>query len=278
MSTVRSLNIEGANVGHSLTPQPDPDNFRLHTHADAEVYYFIRGGGIFHIEGSIYPLEPGDLLVMQPAESHYIELDCSQIYERKMIHFDMDILRAVDSKGVLLRPFFDRAPGKQNLYKAFQFRGGSPEHYFDTMLSSEPDPRVSVFAGLVPLLHELCAVKSRQTEEPELAPDTVEYQILRYLNENITQPITLQDICQRFFISRSQLCRLFRGATGVTVKHYLTVKRLVYARQRIEAGEPATHAYLQCGFSDYSSFYRAYVKHYGVAPTKHTTVGQGRQC
>lgn len=272
MSTIRDLNIEGAGVGHSLTPQPDPNNFRLHTHARAEVYYFIRGGGIFHIEGSAYPLEPGDLLVMQPAESHYIELDCSQVYERKMIHFDMEILRAIDPKGILLNPFFDRPPGKQNLYKPFQFRGGSPEHYFDTMLSPEPDPRVSVYAGLVPLLYELCAIQGRQTEEePAVAQDTLAYRILRYLNENLTQSVTLQDICREFFVSRSQLCRIFREATGVTVKHYLTVKRLVYARQRIEAGEPATHAYLQCGFSDYSSFYRAYVKHYGVAPTKHAS-------
>ncbi len=268
MSAIRNLNLEEVSGGHSLTEQPDPDNFRLHTHSRVEIYYFYRGGGIFHIEGSAYPLESGDLLVMQPAESHYIELDCSQPYERAMVHFELGLLRDVDPQGVLLTPILDRPPGKQNLYKAFQFRGGSPEHYFDTILSGEPEARVSVFAGLVPLLHELCAIRSRQAVEPEVAPDTLAYRILRYLNENLTQPITLQDICREFFISRSQLCRLFREAAGVTVKHYLTVKRLVYARQRIEAGEPATHAYLQCGFNDYSSFYRAYVKYFGKAPTK----------
>lgn len=268
MSALKTLEMEGASGGHSLTERPDPNNFRLHTHARAEIYYFIRGGGIFHIEGSAYPLETGDLLVMQPAESHYIELDCTQPYERKMLHFDLALLRAVDPKGVLLAPILDRPPGKQNLYKAFQFRGGSPEHYFDTMLCGETDSRVSVFAGLVPLLYELCSIRDKQAAEPELAPDTLAYRILRYLNENLTKPITLQDVCREFYISRSQLCRIFREAAGVTVKHYLTVKRLVYARQRIEAGEPATHAYLQCGFNDYSSFYRAYVKYFGVAPTK----------
>lgn len=267
MSTIAGCYCPEANSGHAVTPSPDPEKFRLHTHAKAELYYFIRGGGIFHIEGSSYPLEPGDLLVMQPAESHYIELDCSQVYERKMIHFDMAMLRAVDPKGTLLGPILDRPPGKQNLYKPYLFRGGSPEHYFDTMLHPEPDPGVSIYAGLVPLLHEMCAIKRGFAQEPEVAPDTVEYRILRYLNENLTQPITLQDVCQKFFISRSQLCRLFRGATGVTVKHYLTVKRLVYARQRIEAGEPATHVYHQCGFNDYSSFYRAYVKYFGAAPS-----------
>ena len=269
MSTLRNLRFPGVNGSYSLTQQPDPNAFRLHTHSQAEIYFFLRGGGIFHIEGSEYPLEPGDLLVMQPAESHYIELDCSQPYERKMIHFDTSVLRTIDPDGLLLEPILNRLPGKQNLYKAFQFRGGSPAHYFDTILSGEPAPQVGFFAGMVPLLHELCAIRSRQTQEPELAPDTLAYRILRYLNDNLTKPITLQDICREFFISRSQLCRLFREASGVTVKHYLTVKRLVYARQRIEAGEPATHAYLACGFNDYSSFYRAYVKYFGTAPTKH---------
>ena len=172
MSTIRDLHIPGVNGSHSLTEQPDPNAFRLHTHAHAEIYHFLRGGGIFHIEGSEYLLEPGDLLVMQPAESHYIELDCSQPYERKMIHFDTGVLRAVDPEGLLLSPILSRPPGKQNLFKAFQFRGGSPEHYFDTILSREPDPQVGFYAGLVPLLYELCAIRSRQTQEPELAPDT----------------------------------------------------------------------------------------------------------
>lgn len=271
MSALASYRDEDFAISHSMTEKPDQSQFRLHTHSQAEIYYFVRGAGVFHIEGSAYPLEPGDLLIMQPAESHYIEVDLNQPYERKMIHFDMSALQAVDPKGTLLAPILDRKPGKQNLYKPFLFRGGSSGHYFDTMFNRASDPRVSVFVGLVGLLHELCALKGKLEEEPMMAPDTVEYQILQYLNQNITQPITLQDICQRFYISRSQLCRLFRGATGVTVKHYLTVKRLVYARQRIEAGEPASHAYLQCGFNDYSCFYRAYVKYFGSPPTKSRT-------
>ena len=208
---------------------------------------------------------------MQPAESHYIEVDLKQPYERKMIHFDMSVLRTVDPKGNLLAPILDRNPGKQNLYKPFLFRGGSGGHYFDTMFNWDSDPRVSIFVGLVSLLHELCTLKGKLAEEPMMAPDTMEYRILQYLNQNIAQPITLQNICQQFFISRSQLYRLFRGATGVTVKRYLTVKRLVYARQRIEAGEAASSVYLQCGFNDYSCFYRAYVKYFGAPPTKSQT-------
>ena len=60
------------NIAHTLTPLPDPSNFKLHTHAQAELYYFCGGSGVFHIEGSDYTQEPGDLLVIQSAEAHYI--------------------------------------------------------------------------------------------------------------------------------------------------------------------------------------------------------------
>ena len=254
------------NLGHSYTPLPDQSKFILHTHPKAEIYYFVRGAGVFHIEGSAYPLQSGDLLLMQSAESHYIELDKSQPYERKVLHFDLSMLDAVDPKGILRAPFLNREPGKQNLYKPGQFRGGSCEHYFDTMMADFVDPRVSVMAGLIPLLHELCQLQGMSED----TSDPVGYQILRYLNQNLDQQIHLDDICQKFFISKSQLCRVFRDATGVTVKQYMTTKRLVQAKQMIDAGAPPTHVYLECGFNDYSSFYRAYVKYYGIAPTQKT--------
>ena len=258
------------NLSHTLSPNPDQSRFVLHTHSKVELFYFVKGSGTFHIEGSAYPLESGDLLIMQPAESHYIELDLTQPYERKVLHFNQDILNAIDPKGYLSSSFLSHTPGTQNLYKSHHFHFGSCEHYFDTMMTPGPDPRVSIFAGLVPLLHELCSIHTSFSEDMNSAPDSIAYQIMRYLNDNLDKSISLADVCRTFYISSSQLCRIFRKSTGVTVKSYLTVKRLVKAKQLIDAGKHATHVYSQCGFSDYSSFYRAYVKHYGCAPTKHS--------
>ena len=138
------------------------------------------------------------------------------------------------------------------------------------MMNPSPDPRVSIFAGLIPLLCELCRLQ-RDSQQPSMPEqDSVGYRITQYLNENMEANISLDDICQRFYLSKSQLCRIFREATGVTVKQYLNAKRLVRAKQRIDAGEPPTYVYLRCGFNDYSSFYRAYVKYYGVSPTNKT--------
>ena len=65
---------------YSSSPVPRPENFKMHTHEWCEVYYFSEGKGTFKIEGSSYPLESGDILLMRPLESHYIDIDPSHRY------------------------------------------------------------------------------------------------------------------------------------------------------------------------------------------------------
>ena len=268
MSTLFSYSDPDFTLSHSLTELPDPSIFNIHTHAKAELYYFVRGRGVFRIEGTEYPLESGDLLVMQPTESHLIVPNPKYPYERKNLHFSIEILQAIDPNHHLLTPIVNRKPGKHNLFKAKDFLNGSSEHYFDCMMQSSGDRRVNILSGLIPLLNEMQHIHLARCEEEDPDIDTTEYRVIRYINKNLHQPISLDDICEKFYLSKTQLCRLFKDATGTTVWKYITTKRLIKAKQLIESGESPTHIYAsQCGFSDYSSFYRAYVKYYGCSPT-----------
>lgn len=252
---------------HSRTEQPDPSTFRMHTHPKIELLYFEKGRGIFRAEGNEYSLESGDLLVLQPAESHYITPSSKHLYERKVLHFSADTLHAVDPDGQLLRCVFNRKPGRSNLYRAKDFTGGSCAPFFDRMLSSFGDTRVNIFAGLIPLLAEMSQIQ--QTRAEDLQNDTQISRIIRYINNNLEKPLSLDGLCETFYLSKPQLCRLFKSATGTTAWQYITTKRLIRAVQKIEAGEKPTSVYAQCGFSDYSNFYRAYIKHFGHAPSEH---------
>ena len=258
-------------LSHSLDTAPDPAQFRMHTHTTTEIYCFVKGQGIFHIEGNSYPLESGDLLIMKPSESHYIALDCSQPYERIVLNFNTEYLQQIDPEGQLLTPILNRKSGKHNLYKGYEFRAGNCFHYFESMESPIGNQRINILSALFPLLNELYGIYSSRTEDPEEGVDPLPHRIIRYINKNLSSPIRLETICQKFYISKSQLCRMFKSTTGTTVWQYITIKRLVKAQQLLHAGESATHIYAQCGFSDYSSFYRAYNKHYGYPPSKEQT-------
>ena len=250
---------------HSLNDLPQPNAFHMHNHAHMELYCFLRGRGVYHIEGSEYILEPGDVLIMHPSESHYIDLDCTQPYERIVLNFSEEFLLSLDPQGWLLLPFRDRAPGKFNLYKSGEFPGGS-EGYFRIMVSPQGSPRINILCGLLPLLDQICKLWQTRSEEEDAKGETMEYRIIRYVNRNLTKSLTLDEICEKYYISKSQLCRLFKKATGTTLWHYVTVKRLALAKQLLDAGEQPTHIYTRCGFGDYSTFYRAYVKAFGTAP------------
>ena len=92
--------------------------------------------------------------------------------------------------------------------------------------------------------------------------------IVRYINNHINDNLTLDTICNKFYISKAQLCRSFKAATGSTVQNYINAKRLVNAKRMLADGIAPTRAALLCGFNDYSVFYRAFFKEYGKAPKK----------
>ena len=102
-------------------------------------------------------------------------------------------------------------------------------------------------------------------------------EILRYIDEHISEDLDAESIAKAFFISKYHMMRQFRQETGTTVHLYITQKRLVKARELMDSGMRATEACYRCGWRSYSSFTRAYGKHLGTTPTGRLDAGQARE-
>ena len=245
---------------------PEPSNFKTHTHERCELYGFLEGKGTYKIEGTQYTLEKGDILIMRPAESHYIDLNGSYPYTRFVINFPIDIFDSIDESRFLVSAYTERTNGQFNLYRSTDFKNGSYEFYFRNMFAPSENRRLQLISNLMPLLNEISAAFREKRDES--ISESEEYKIVSYINRNLFKQITLDDICREFFISKPQLCRSFKAATGSTVWNYITAKRLVTAKNMIQSGQSPTKVFSECGFSDYSSFYRAYIKKHGVSPAQ----------
>ena len=90
--------------------------------------------------------------------------------------------------------------------------------------------------------------------------------LLLYLIQNFTRNLSLSDIAERFYLSKDYCNRIFRKATGMTVMQYITYSRVLYAKQLLADGMPASEVAKRAGFYDYSNFYRAYRKITGRMP------------
>ena len=201
---------------------------------------------------------------MRPAETHYIDITDNKPYTRLSVHFKSELLDGIDSSGRLLAPFNNRKLGTFNRYRAENFKSDAYSVFIKNITANSPDRRIQTITNILPLFNEISIAFDSLTETE--TNNTLDSRIISYINRHISENITLDDICDRYYISKAQLCRIFKKATASTVGEYITVKRLVMARQLILSGTPPTKAYLQCGFKDYSVFYRAYKKKYGIPP------------
>ena len=96
-------------------------------------------------------------------------------------------------------------------------------------------------------------------------PRVVEW--MAYLDRHMNEDLNMDQLAERFFVSKFHMMRLFKAQTGFTIHTYLLQRRLMAARHLIERGMRTTEACYRCGFRSYSSFTRAYAKHFGTSPT-----------
>ena len=119
-------------------------------------------------------------------------------------------------------------------------------------------------ASLFKILTNIALVFEGQNVD-EYEP-TVAERLVAFLEHNLSRDLTIKELSNRFFLSKTQLERVFKQHTQITLKEYITVKRLYHAKSLLENGMSAADACANAGFNDYSSFYRAYKKRFGASP------------
>ena len=100
-----------------------------------------------------------------------------------------------------------------------------------------------------------------RAEEPELLD-----KVTAYIENHYAQHITVSELAHKFYVSDSTISHLFKQKMGVSIYHYVTQRRLISAKNLITQGIALETVATQVGFSDYSSFYRAFKQEYGISP------------
>lgn len=251
------MNIEAAK-NHTVTP--DPERFNMHTHEEYEIFCFLSGDAKYFVEGNIYKLKKNDILIIKKAESHSLLIRTIVPYERITIHFTGDCIYPENQK---LLEFLNQKPlGKNNRYAAEKCSNTNWIYYLEKMCETEDLATKRIYLNVI--LNELYENAAKATEAPTFHDTTAE--IIKYINDNLTTTKSLEQICNQFFISKTQLNRNFKKITGSTVWEYITTKRLLFAKECLKGGISPTVTSEKSGFSDYCSFFKLYKKKFGVSP------------
>lgn len=247
--------------------------FTYHYHDFHKILILLSGDITYCIEGRTYDLKPDDIVLVNAGEVHKPIIHSDAPYERIIIYVSPDFLDEYREEnndlGLCLRQALAEQSHVLRLHSSRSGKLGNAIRELDNSLkdrdyASELYHRILFLEFMIQL--NRAALHNHIEFIGDSASNEKILSILSYLNEHLTEDITIEDLSARFFLSRYYLMHTFKEQTGYTVGSYLTTKRLLLAKELIVAGAPITEVCYSCGFKNYSTFSRAYKKSFGESP------------
>jgi len=245
------------------------EEIAYHYHSFHKIIWLLAGRADYAVEGKSYHLTPGDCVMVPRGSIHRPEVAEADFYERVILYISPEFLRCMGSEMCDLESCFriardefryvyhDDDTAIRELLEALEQTRQSAE--FGAELLSR-----SLFVQLMVACNRLVqggpAVDAAGGDRKMLS-------ILQYLGTHLREPLSIDELSQRFYMSKYHMMRRFREITGYTIHNYVTEKRLLLAQQMLGRGMTLSETAEYCGYQDYSTFSRAYKKQFGVSPS-----------
>ena len=230
------------------------------------------------IEGNIYNLKPGDILITNNKEMHKPILDATKPYERFVFWIHPQFMKELGDNATNLAASFEHASKNQchllrpsssmhmlisNVLTNLEYASSNPT--FGTPLLQK-----TYITELLIYLNYLSQNNLYQVESTQECDHRIN-DVIKYINNNLNETITLDHIAEEFYLSKYHLCRLFKKQVGMSIYQYIIKKRLIIAKSLLISGSDVRTAFINSGFSDYSNFLKAFKNEYGVLPKNIST-------
>jgi AraC-like DNA-binding protein len=143
-------------------------------------------------------------------------------------------------------------------------KGSCLEHFIATVAAAIREERIELLEQLAESFSVF--LKNREGFVPNSQMLT---QVQRHIIRHISEDLTIERLSQLFSYHPNYFIRLFRRETGYTPYQYIVQQRMQYAVTQLNKGLPNEEVCYACGYTDSSTFTRAFRKYYGVAPQKY---------
>lgn len=225
-------------------------------HTYHEIILFMEGDAEFITEKMHIDIKPGTMIVIPKETYHQLIIRGDQEnYCRCVINF-----YATPELPALI----DKSMKSQTVIPADK----DIEYLFEKLIKNlyNKDARLLVNAVLVLLLNEIA--EKRRENTAENSQNVIVRNAVKYINNNINRKITIGEIATECMISPSSLSHIFKKEMNIPLHKFIIKKRLINAYNKISSGASATTVAIECGFNDYSGFYKQYKKMFNVAPSQ----------
>ncbi|MGN0114312.1 MAG: helix-turn-helix domain-containing protein [Acutalibacteraceae bacterium] len=220
------------------------------------------------IDNKVYTYSEPILIIIKPQAK--LKWYCSRLpfYRMRILLHPSFFKDIADNNDVL--EFFYNLSGEQNVIRLNLPQFCSLKFYIESVQTAlfAHCGRFSIESRVKALISELNLIYEANYKEYVAATDSIPAQIIDYIERHYLEPITLKDICNKFFVSKNTVNAIVKRMTGRTFKQHQQYLKLQTAKKLlVDGNHSASEVAKLSGFSDYSSFVKAYKKMYQTSPS-----------
>lgn len=246
----------------------------LHSHSFYEIAYVLSNSGIQYLAGTKrYSLQRGDIIIIPPGIGHkpLFPSKLAEPYRRIVLWASTEF---IESTSHIIPTYTPKFKEQMFLLRTagtpYEYIGRYFQHGLKEAQEKKECWQIALCGNTVQLLVACIRAFSEpvnhslKSEKPELLDDVVSY-----IESHLSEKITLSDTAQRFFVSESTIGQTFQKKMHVSFYHYVTQRRLIAAKSMMLEDTNLDTLSVKVGFSDYSTFYRAFKKEFGISPREY---------
>ena len=247
----------------------------VHWHDEFEIIYVRSGFLTVSISGESYIGKTGEAFVVSPGNLHLMGAQTGTVdyytflFPLKYISFRTDdmldekLLEPLNSGHLMICPRVKDTAKElcEQLIEIYEAKKDESVSKITTQV------RTKII--LLQFILEMWK-KGFVIENDTSGRNTVEKEMVSYIQQNFTGKISLREFGEQFHLSEKYISRYFKEHFHITLSQYVTYLRLEHAKQLLQDTDiPVTDVAMQSGYQNVSYFIRSFQKAYAVSPLKY---------
>ena len=258
-----------------------PLDFELvppHWHDEMEIIYIKKGRGIINVDFKEYHVSALTLVFILPGQLHSIEQYEDETMEYENIIFDYSMLLSKKKDSVyedFLKPL---THGKITVPTVFSQVYPyvtdlvSPIDACDEICKTKPQGYQLFIKSMLFQFFFILDNRCRNLTTPKNNRKAIDKMkiILKYVENNYANKITISEIADVIGFSESHFMRYFKETMGTSFIEYLKDYRLTMAARLLQSSEDSIlNISAEVGFDNLSYFNRSFKARYGITPRQY---------
>lgn len=239
-----------------------------HFHKHHELYFLLSGETKYFVNDEILYIHEGETAFVKSEYIHKTAYETDNDSKRILISFSSeflgeDYLHYINDLGH--KKLFARSEDVHRLFTALYDEYTLEAPYYKQQCKN------LLRQLIITLLRTDTPIETKTLSENE----TIIQQATKYIQENLSEEITLKKLAETYAMSESHFSRTFKQYTGVGVSKYIKLTRLRQSEKLLNENKySVTAVALKCGFSNSNYFISEFKKHKGITPLKYIAINK----